>query len=322
MDTITEIIRMARVQASLDRRCLLAGATVMEMPACGEGEAPFHVLVEGTCTLELPNRPIELRPGDVLLFPWSAPAHRIHTTGEGPAQEAVMTPGDNFATFRSPAGEAAIDLFCGYYLYGAGAGTMFFRSLPNPLHISFAGSGNASEILRMLSTILRQEAENDGPGTAAVLSHLCSALLAMVLRKTNRRFTETALWTAADDDRIRAVIDAVLREPGADWTIARLAQIVNMSRATFVRHFSQCTGMTVGALLAHIRLMTAADLLTDTDFPVAAVATEVGYRSESAFSRAFRLATGSTPARFRRNVANSQPTRMLRAYGPPQLTGP
>lgn len=74
-----------------------------------------------------------------------------------------------------------------------------------------------------------------------------------------------------------------------------------MSRATFIRHFTHDTGMTVGEFLTHTRLMTAADLLTTTDDTVAAVAAQVGYRSESAFSRAFRLATGSTPARFRKS---------------------
>ena len=61
--------------------------------------------------------------------------------------------------------------------------------------------------------------------------------------------------------------------------------------------------MTVGTFLTHVRMMIAADLLTGTDRTVAAVAAEVGYHSESAFSRAFRLAGGSTPARFRRNMA-------------------
>jgi AraC family transcriptional regulator, activator of mtrCDE len=302
MDTISRLIRMARLQASLDKRCLLAGTTVMDVPGYGEGEAPFHVLLDGTCTVELPGRRIELRPGDVILLPRGAP-HRIRTAGAGRTQGVEETPGETVATVRSPAGEEVIDLFCGRYSYGSGAGAMLFRSLPDPLRVSFAASGDGAEIVRMLSTIMRQEAQHDGPGTAAVLSHLCSALLAMVLRKSDRPPAETALWTAADDERIRAVIDAVLREPGSDWPIARLARLTGMSRATFVRHFSHRTGMTVGAFLTHVRMMVAADLLTETDRTVAAVAADVGYHSESAFGRAFRLAGGSTPARFRRDVA-------------------
>lgn len=304
MDSISRLIRMARLQASVDKRCLLAGTTAMDVPEHGEGEAPFHVLLDGTCTLEVTGRCIDLRQGDVVLLPRGAP-HRIRTAGAGRVQGVVETPGETFDTIRSPAGEEVIDLFCGHYSYGSGTGAMLFRSLPDPLHVSFteSGSGDVTEIVRMLSTIMRQEAQHDGPGTAAVLSSLCSALLAMVLRKSDRRPADTALWTAADDERIRVVVDAVLREPGADWSIARLAKTTGMSRATFVRHFSHRTGMTVGTFLTHVRMMIAADLLTETDRTVAAVAAEVGYHSESAFSRAFRLAGGSTPARFRRDMA-------------------
>lgn len=306
MDTISRLLGMARLQASLDKRCLLAGATIMDVEY-GEDEAPFHVLLDGTGTLELPGRRLELRPGDVVVLPRGEP-HRIRTAGAGRTRGVVETPGASFDTIRSTAGDGAIDLFCGHYSYGSGAGAMFFRSLPDPLHVSFVGPGKATEVVRMLSTIMRQEAQSDGPGTPAILSHLCSALLAMVLRKSDRRLADSALWTAVNDERIRVAIDALLREPGAEWSIVRLAQVAGMSRATFARHFTHRTGMTVGAFLTHIRMMIAAELLTETDRTVATVATEVGYHSESAFSRAFRLASGSTPARFRRNMAGQART--------------
>jgi hypothetical protein len=168
MDTITRLIRMARLDASLDKRCLLAGTTVMDVPGYGEGRAPFHVLLDGSCTLELPDRPAGV----------------------------VETPGSTFDTVRSREGEGVIDLFRGHYAFGRGAGSRLFQSLPDPLHVSFAEAGDANEIVRMLSAIMRREAQDDGPG-AAVLSCLSSALLAMVLRKSNRPLTDTALWTAA-----------------------------------------------------------------------------------------------------------------------------
>ncbi|WP_440072155.1 cupin domain-containing protein [Streptosporangium sp. OZ121] len=301
MDSVSHLVRLARAQATLDKRCLLAGATVMDIPSRGDGDAAFHLLLDGACTLELPDRRVELRPGDVVILPRDTP-HRVRTTGYGPVQGVSETPGGAFSTVRSRTGEGVIDLFCGHYSFGPGAGAMLFRSLPHPLHVSFAESGEVDEIVRMLGGIMRWEARDDGPGTAAVLSALCNALLAMVLRESGGRLAEPALWTAAHDERIRAVIDEVLRDPGADWPIARLTRVAAMARATFIRHFSRSTGMTVGAFLTHVRLMTAAELLIDTERTVASIAAEVGYRSESAFSRAFRLATGSTPARFRRNL--------------------
>ncbi|WP_431280366.1 helix-turn-helix domain-containing protein [Leifsonia poae] len=80
-----------------------------------------------------------------------------------------------------------------------------------------------------------------------------------------------------------------------------------MSRATFIRRFSSSTGMTFGQFLSRARLMCAAELLTTSDLTVAAVAAQVGYQSESAFTRAFRAQVGQTPARFRRSQEATRP---------------
>jgi AraC-like DNA-binding protein len=300
MDSVSHLVRLARVHASLDKRCLLGGATRMDVAPHGEREAPFHVLLEGSCQLQVGSRLLDLQAGDVVIIPSGSP-HRVTTAGVGRVQGIAEESGDAFVTTRSASGgDAVIDLFCGHYTFGAGAGAMLFRSLPDPVHVSFGRSVESDGVLRMLSALMRGEAQNDGDGTAAILSALCTVLLTMVLRTSRGPSTDETLWTAAGDARIAEVIERVLARPGADWSIDRLSGIAAMSRATFIRHFTRGTGMTVGVFLAQVRLMAASELLLTTDSTVAAIAAEVGYRSESAFSRAFRIAIGETPARFRR----------------------
>jgi AraC family transcriptional regulator, activator of mtrCDE len=290
----------------------------MDVPAYGEAEAAFHFLLDGECTLEAGDQSYPLKAGDAVLLP-SSPPHRIRTAGAGGLPPGVAetqgvaetrgvvetwgvveTQGDFFDTIRSDsAGEGVIDLFCGHYTFGSRAGVLLSRSLPDPLVVSF---GESSELVRTMSGLLRQEALAEGPGTSAVLSSLCTALLAMVLRQSTDRRAETPVWTAVDDKRIAAVIDAVLRDPGADWSIERLAGIATLARATFLRRFVKNTGTTVGAFLTNVRMMTAADLLADRELTVAAVASKVGYHSESAFARVFQEAVGTTPGRFRRTL--------------------
>lgn len=298
MDAISRLIELARVRAVLDVRCLLAGSTVMDVPAYGETEAAFHFLLDGECTLEVGDKPYPLAAGDAVLLP-SSPPHRIRTAGPAPARNSSKTAGPSFGTIRTPeTTDSVIDLFCGHYTFGSGAGALLFQSLPDPIVVSFPAEDAA---VGRLCEVLRQEARSDGPGTTAVLSSLCAALLAMVLRKSTGKLARTSLWTAADDDRIVQVIDAVLREPGADWPIERLAALATMSRATFLRHFTRSTGTTVGTFLVNVRMMFAADLLGNRELTIATVAAQVGYASESAFARAFREATGTTPGRFRRS---------------------
>ncbi|MFE0630842.1 cupin domain-containing protein [Streptomyces sp. NPDC058864] len=300
MDSVSRLLRLARLRADLDKRCLLGAGTRMEVPTHGEREAPFHVLLEGTCRLQVGAVLLDLRPGDVVMIP-SGATHRVITDGDGDQVGTAETAGDVFMTTRSEHGaEPVIDLFCGHYTFDAGTGSLLFSSLPDPVHVSFGQSAESDEVLRMLSALMRGEARREGEGTAAILSALCTVLLAMVLRTARGDTTRTTLWTAAADGRIASAVEGMLDDPGADWTIERLSRTAAMSRATFLRHFTRDTGTTVGVFLTRARLMAAAELLATTDATVAAVAGQVGYYSESAFSRAFRAHLGTTPARFRR----------------------
>lgn len=309
MDTVSHLIRLARIDASLDKHCLLAGATRFEFGASLEREAPFHVLLEGTCVLRMGTRVLSLAPGDIVVIPSGAP-HTVTTTpGGGRLQEVVETSGVAFRTVRSArGGDSVVDLFCGHYTFGPGAGAMLLRSLPDSVQVSFGESAESRAVLGTLSTLMRDEAHREGAGTAVILSSLSTVLLAMVLRTARGLATTATLWTAAGDSRIAAVVERVLDDPGADWSIDRLSAAAVMSRATFIRHFQHSTGMTVGAFLTRARLMTAAELLRSGNTTVAAIGAQVGYQSESAFGRAFRTATGTTPARFRRGLQSAGTT--------------
>ncbi|MDX6264212.1 MAG: AraC family transcriptional regulator, activator of mtrCDE [Kribbellaceae bacterium] len=317
MDTISRLIELAHVRAVLDVRCLLAGSTVMDVAAYGEADAAFHFLLEGECTLEVGDKSYPLTAGDAVLLP-SSPPHRIRTPGTAPPHTSTKTPGPSFGTIHTTnplaangdattsCADAVIDLFCGHYTFASAAGLLLAQTLPDPTIVSFAQDDDS---IRTMCDLMRREAHHDGPGTAAILSSICTALLTMLLRRSTPKLPDTTLWTATTDPRITQVIDAVLKAPATPWPIERLAALATMSRATFLRHFTKSTGTTVGAFLTTIRMMHATDLLTDPALTVAAVATQVGYNSESAFTQTFHQTTGTTPGRFRRQVRSADSVR-------------
>ncbi len=300
MDAVSHLIRIARVDASLDKHCMLSVSTSMDVPYESERRASFHVLLEGTCQLQVGRHLLDLKPGDVVLIP-SGESHRIVTPGTARVRGVTETRGDAFTTTLSEGGgDPVIDLFCGHYTFGPGAGSILFRSLPEPVQISFGETPESDAALRMLSALMRDEAAREGEGTAAILSSLCSVLLTMILRTSRGATTDAALWTASTSTSITRVVERVLADPGSDWSIDRASRLCAMSRATFIRQFERNTGTTFGAFVTRVRLMVAADLLQTTGLTVGGVAAQVGYKSESAFARAFRQEAGSTPARFRR----------------------
>jgi AraC family transcriptional activator of mtrCDE len=301
VDAISTLIRMARLEGAIDVRCLLAGSHVLVNPAT-PGRVPFHLLLAGRCTAEVDGRTVELHPGDVLVLP-RAGRHRVRVATEAAPVPAVRHEGDSLATLASQ-GEAGVDLFCGHYTYRPGAGELLFSGLPEIVHASF-GTGPDSP-LRLLGELMRAEAGLDGPGAGALLASLCEALLALALRGDGAEPAAPPLfapWTAMADPGLRAVIDAVVHQPQHPWTIADLARVAGVSRATLVRHFSAATGTSVADWMTRIRMTIAADLLTTTDRSLDDVAAAVGYNSTSAFGKSFRSATGTTPSRLRRTAA-------------------
>jgi AraC family transcriptional regulator, activator of mtrCDE len=103
------------------------------------------------------------------------------------------------------------------------------------------------------------------------------------------------------------VVDAVVRGPQEPWTIADLARLAGLSRATLVRRFSAATGMGVADFVTRTRMTIAADLLSSTDRSLEDIAARVGYSSASAFGKAFRATTGATPSRLRRTASAVNP---------------
>ncbi|MER7441622.1 helix-turn-helix transcriptional regulator [Micromonospora avicenniae] len=305
MDPISRLIRSARPEGAVDVRCLLAGTHVLDNPPGATGRVPFHLLLTGHCVAEIGDHAIDLRAGDVLILPRAA-RHRVRVVADGPPLPAQRHPGGSVTTLRSD-DMPAIDLFCGHYTYQPGAGELLFAGLPDIVHASF-GRGPDSP-LHPLGELMRNEAALDAPGTGALLASLCEALLVLALRGDGRGTPSTANlvmpWTALTDASLRAVVDAVVNEPQRRWTIASLARIAGVSRATLVRRFSAATGTGVAEFLTRTRMMIAADLLTATSRSLDDIAASVGYRSPSAFGKAFRTTTGTTPSRLRRHNAEN-----------------
>lgn len=67
--------------------------------------------------------------------------------------------------------------------------------------------------------------------------------------------------------------------------------------------FHRQYGDTVGGYVARLRVRAAAERLSRTTTPIAAIANELGFCDQSHFQRAFRKLSGFTPAQFRRAFA-------------------
>lgn len=142
---------------------------------------------------------------------------------------------------------------------------------------------------------------------------LAEAFLAELLPDCVAR-AGAAGWLAAADDRIVGrVLAAIHAEPARDWTVEGLAREAHTSRSVLAERFHQLVGVPPIQYLSDWRLALAARLLTTSETPLVRIADDVGYRTDAAFSRAFRRRYGMPPATWRR--ANTNAGRMNKLAG-------
>ena len=96
------------------------------------------------------------------------------------------------------------------------------------------------------------------------------------------------------DERVRALVQAVLGNPGDARTARELFADHGLHERTVLRVFTREVGMSFGQWRTGVRLTQAARLIVDGT-PVGAAAHRCGYATTSAFSAAFKERFGMTP---------------------------
>ena len=147
---------------------------------------------------------------------------------------------------------------------------------------------------------LLAELASPQPGTDALSEALMKQCLVLLLRQHCASGECRVSWLSAlEDPRLGAAVTAMLDDPGASFTLDRLAEIAGMSRSAFTMHFADAFGRSAMDFLKELRLRRAANTLANTGLPIKTVAASVGYASRSYFSRAFKAFHGVDPAGFR-----------------------
>ena len=118
--------------------------------------------------------------------------------------------------------------------------------------------------------------------------------MARVLRKASANDVH------APDAYVDRALEAMKADPARPWTVAALSRVAGLSRAPFARRFHRATGTSPLRWLTEHRLGLAQARLVESDLALSAIAAEIGYASDFAFSKAFRRLVGVAPGVFRR----------------------
>ena len=269
----------------------------------------FHLITEGECWVELGDAPpMRLVAGDAVLFP-QGDAHRM---GSQPGLQSASGARLNEVLARRPrllsygGGGATTKLVCGYLACDARLARMLLAGLAPVVKVSVRGS-NAGVWLEASLRYALAEARSPRPGGQGVLAKLAEVLFIEVLRiHMNEQAGGRTGWLAGVNDRIvGAALRSLHAEPARAWTLEELASSASSSRSVLAERFQQLVGLAPMQYLAQWRMLLATNLLARSNAPLARIAEEVGYQTDTAFSRAFRREYGLPPAAWRRRQAGA-----------------
>lgn len=274
----------------------------------------FHALVSGEGTIAVEGVSRTMRPGDLVIVPHGT-GHRAWGREPAPTPLVYDLPheyvNESYAVLRHGGGGDPTRVICGGIRLDHPCARHLIDSLPPIIHIEAARSTRADWMQATLA-LLAEETQTVRPGSEAVVSRLCDIVVIQAIRSwiEHDPAAQSGWLGALRDEQIGAAIALIHAEPAQPWTVGSLAAAVSMSRSAFAARFTNLVGESAISYLTRWRMHVALDLLRDGDRRVAAVAAEVGYDSEAAFSRAFKRVVGTSPRAARR----------VRSVGPPDAT--
>jgi AraC-like DNA-binding protein len=271
----------------------------------------FHMLTHGQCWVELEGRPpLLLIAGDAVLFP-QGDAHRMGSEpglapDSGARLERILARRPRLVVHGG--GGAATHLVCGYLGCDARLAQLMLAGLPPVVKVGLRGT-DAGVWLEASLRYALAEARSPRPGGEGVLGKLAEVLFIEVLRSyVAQQGVGSKGWLMGVSDRI---VGAALRQmhesPAQPWTLETLARAADSSRSVLAERFSQLVGTTPMQYLTQWRMLLASNLLCRSNLPLVRVAEEVGYETDTAFSRAFRREFGMPPATWRRQQIGAGP---------------
>ncbi|CAN5168413.1 AraC family transcriptional regulator [soil metagenome] len=314
MDALSEALRVVRMVGAVFINARFTAPWCYQSPHAS-ASAPllepgaervviYHMITEGQCFVEMDGQePLAVSAGDVLIFT-QGDAHRMTSApGLEPASGARL----HEVLSRRPrqlnygGGGQTTRLICGYLACDARFARLLLAGLP-PLVCVNVRSSSIGEWLESSLRYALAEARSPRPGGAGVLAKLSEILFIEALRLHVRQGSSRhGGWLAAIGDRtVGIALSEMHRKPAHAWTIEELARIAGTSRSVLAERFHALVGSTPIQYLTQWRMLLAANLLDRSNALLAKIAEDVGYLTDTAFSRAFRREFGSPPATWRR----------------------
>lgn len=316
-DAFSEVLRAVRLTGVVFFRLNVREPWVAETPPtaiCAPFIMPqaqhlieYHIISEGNCWGGLVDAPpVRLQAGDIIAFPQGDP----HVLSSAPGlrdppdldfYQGISTTPPPFTLTLGPGGPPSARIICGFLGCDARPFNPLLSALPRMLHVRTSGRGDGSWLHHLIGAAVAEAAQSR-MGRDCILARSSELMFVELVRRHVEAMPagETGWFAALRDMHVGRALNLLHGKAATPWTLESLAREAGLSRSAFAERFTTLVGQPPMQYLARWRMQLAAGLLAGGNQAVAQIASEVGYESEAAFSRAFRKLVGMPPATWRR----------------------
>jgi AraC-like DNA-binding protein len=328
-DALSDVLRRVRLTGALFFLVDASAPWTIELPdgkALARAVLPgaqhvisYHIVTEGSCWGGVgKDAAVRLEAGDVLVLP-HGDAYAMSTgpaARGGPDRAEVLAFMRQMAAGQLPfvvreggAGKERLRLVCGFLGCDLEPFNPLLATLPRLLRVR--GPRAAGDPLDQLIGFTVAESQERRAGGECVRLRLSELMFVEVVRRHLATLpAEQTGWLAGlRDPMVGRALAHLHDRPGHSWTLESLARDVGASRSVLADRFTHFVGHPPMQYLTRWRMQVAARLLAEGAAKVSAVAGEVGYDSEAAFSRAFKKVAGVPPGTWRRRHGAPAATR-------------
>lgn len=265
----------------------------------------FHIVVDGDVLFRSGDAEFSLTSGEFVLFPRSA-GHELsdgHCQNVTPLNQLpIKNITERYETLTFGGDGKTTRLICGAVVFEHPLAIKLLGVMPHFIKVD-RHAESAMSTIKSISELLKLEAQQIAVGAGATIGRLADILVIAAMRQYLTELDENELgWiNALEDDRIGKAIKLIHNQPEKHWSLEDLATAIGMSRTSFANQFKRLVGNTPMEYLTEWRMSLAYSKLQLSQQTVLAIALDIGYQSEAAFSRAFKKATGQSPGEVRRS---------------------
>ena len=304
--SLDTLIQYAQVSGCIDVQCQFQGDWFLKSNnknnKPGKYKAVVHIVVEGEGFLKIKGEKEShlLKAGDLVFFTRSAEhilSSQYNCDNSANASELDKKQNLQLKLTEKGMGKSDLRLFCAHFSYDKYAS--LFHSLPEYLWTTLE-SGK----LRSLLYLLQAEVESQEDKSQLVIDSLSNVLLVEILRSFLATDPENVegILKGVQDPRLAILVNHILANPADNWSVDRMAEKSNFSRAQLMRVFKSKIGVSPHAFVHQIRLQYAAKLLNASASSVFNIALSAGFQSEAHFIQAFKKMYKVTPSQYRKQA--------------------